>query len=73
MSSKVNKLKQFWSYYFGTCISKGARTEIERINRNYESHRAKSAAGNQGGNPEQQTTTAWRALRKLHKNATSPC
>lgn len=59
MSSKVSKLKRFWSYYLGTCISKGAQTELDRINRDYESHRAKSAAGNQGRTAASQN---WRSL-----------
>ena len=66
MEKKINKYRKFWSSYFGTIIDKGARKEVNRLNRNYESHRSKSAAEGQGKKPEQQPTNTWRTLCKLH-------
>ena len=65
MAKKINKLRGFWKSYFGSIIDKGARKEVDRLNRNYESHRAKSATENQGEKPEQQPTNMWRTLCKL--------
>lgn len=63
MAKKINKLRQFWSSYVNTCIGKGAQTELERLNRKYELHRAK----NSSEKPEQQKTTNWRNLLKSNR------
>lgn len=42
MSKKINKLRSFWSSYLGTLINKGAKTQLDRLNKNYDKHRSKS-------------------------------
>lgn len=43
---KFKKKIKFFSSYYGTCIDKGCREEVKRIERRYNKQRAKSAADN---------------------------
>jgi hypothetical protein len=41
MAHKTKKLLRFWKSFMGTIIDKGAKEEIERIERRYNIHRFK--------------------------------